>query len=213
MNDDEVLTMVGDGFTSVRMTATADAVMAQGRSLRRRRRTGRLATGAALALALGAGLSVPALTSGSSGGAQRPTLAAWTVQQAPDGSIAVTIRELRDLAALQARLNADGARVTVGITTLTLPKGCVLSSPIPLGPGLFRSESGQKSHEYVFVIRASGIPRRQLLRIVFAPGPRPANPPVTAKKGPVFAHGQYIHEKGAPAVFLTLVKDTPQCAS
>ena len=43
----------------------------------------------------------------------RAQLAAWTVDRQADGSIKVTIRELRDPAGLQQRLRADGVPASV----------------------------------------------------------------------------------------------------
>ena len=97
MNDDDLMTAVRAEFAPVRMTVAADTIMARGRGMRRLRR-GRIAAGA-LAVALGAGLGIPALT--SAGTSNRVTLTAWTVDKQPDGAIKVTIRDLRDLPALQ----------------------------------------------------------------------------------------------------------------
>lgn len=130
MNDHDVLTTVRDGFAPVQMSIPPDDIMTRGRSLRRRRHRGQLIAGGTLALALGAGLSVSALTAGPPA-AQQATLAAWTVQRDPDGAITVTIRELRDLPALQARLGLDGAPVTISDSSLTLPHGCVAQAGVP----------------------------------------------------------------------------------
>jgi len=46
----------------------------------------------------------------------RAQLAAWTVARQADGSIQVTIRELRDPAGLQHRLRADGVPASVTFT-------------------------------------------------------------------------------------------------
>jgi len=43
----------------------------------------------------------------------RATLAAWTVTKMDNGTLKITIREMRDPSALQATLRADGARVVV----------------------------------------------------------------------------------------------------
>jgi hypothetical protein len=114
MNDDDLMTAVRDRFDAVLMRAPAAQIMKRGRALRRRRHGGRLAVGT-LAVSLGAGLGVPALTAGPSGTAashQQATLAAWTVEQHPDGTIAVTIRRPENLAALQRKLATLGVLVT-----------------------------------------------------------------------------------------------------
>ena len=115
MNDDNVLTAVREGFAPVRMETPAKAIMARGVMMRRRRNGGRLTAGA-MAAALGAGLGVSAFAHG--GTAQDATLAAWTVQQRPDGTVLVTVRKLDDMAALRARLAPYG----VSIATEPNPK-------------------------------------------------------------------------------------------
>ena len=107
MNDDDLMTAVREEFAPVRMDVAADTIMARGRAARRLRRS-RVAAGV-LAVGLGAGLGIPALMSGNATGGA--TLAAWTVARQTDGSVTVTIREMRNLPALQAKLAADGARL------------------------------------------------------------------------------------------------------
>jgi hypothetical protein len=214
MNDADLLTMVRDGFAPVRMTASAEAIADRGRSLRRRRHGGRLAAGGALALALGAGLSVSALTADGPGAAQQVTLAAWTVSQHSDGSMAVTIRELRDLPALQVRLAADGARVTISDAALSLPHGCVaVRSASQLPDGMLSFGAGHPAGGYVLFVRPSLIPAGQVLRILLIPGPAEPTPPVTVHQGTVTAHGGPVTGMSAPGVFFTLVSDTAQCTS
>jgi len=128
MNDDDVLTAVREGFAPVRMETPAKAIMARGVMMRRRRNGGRLTAGA-LAAAVGAGLSVSAFAHG--GTAQDATLAAWTVQQRPDGTVLVTVRKLDDMAALRARLAPYG----VSIATEPNPKLAMVCS-LPARPPL-----------------------------------------------------------------------------
>jgi hypothetical protein len=116
MNDDNVLTAVREGFAPVRMETPATAIMARGTMMRRRRRNGGRLTAGAMAAALGAGLGVSAFAHG--GTAQDAALAAWTVQQRPDGTVLVTVRKLDDMAALRARLAPYG----VSIATEANPK-------------------------------------------------------------------------------------------
>jgi hypothetical protein len=111
MNDDDLMTAVRDRFAPVLMDIPAAEIIKRGRVLRRRRHGGKLAAGA-LAVSLGAGLAVPALTAGGAAPPQQATLAAWTIQQHPDGTIAVTIRRPENLAALQRKLAALGVLVT-----------------------------------------------------------------------------------------------------
>jgi len=213
MNDQDLLTTVRDGFEPVQMTIPADDIMTRGRSLRRRRRRGQVVAGGALAVALGAGLGVSALTAGSPA-AQQATLTAWTVQRSPDGAITVTIRELRDLPALQARLVLDGAPVTISDTSLTLPHGCVAQTSVPLmlqnivGFSAIRTATG-----VAFTLRPARIPQGQQLQILLIPGPRLRTPPVTVANGKVTVHGGPVTSNARPGIFITLVKATPPCAS
>jgi hypothetical protein len=214
MKDEDVLTRVRDGFAPLRMSMTEDDVMARGEALRRRGRRGRLAAGGALALALAAGLGVPALTARGSGAPQRTTLAAWTVNQRPGGSIAVTIRELRDLPALQAQLSADGARVAISDTALSLPRGCVApGSSAQMPAGMITFGAGHQPGGYAFTIRPQLIPGHQELLILVIPGPFRSTPPVTTQNGAVTVHGGPVQGAADPGVFFTLVQDSARCTS
>jgi len=109
MNDDTLITAVKEPFTDVHMTTSVEQIVRRGRAVRARRRIPGLA--GALAVLAAAALAVTALLPASHpSGAQ---LAAWTVAQRPDGTIYVTIRQLRDPAGLQAKLRADGVPASV----------------------------------------------------------------------------------------------------
>jgi hypothetical protein len=71
------------------------------------------ALGAAAAVAFAVSVALPAGHPASEPGAQ---LAAWIVARQADGSIQVTIRELRDPAGLQRMLRADGVPASVTFT-------------------------------------------------------------------------------------------------
>jgi hypothetical protein len=76
-----------------------------------------LAAGAAgAAIAAGLALVVAALVPGSGGSTDAAQLTAWTVTRQADGNIAVTIRQLKDPAGLQATLRADGVPASVTFT-------------------------------------------------------------------------------------------------
>jgi hypothetical protein len=113
MNDDDLITLVKEQRTRFPMTTSVDEIISRGRAVRARRRIPGVA--GALAVAAGAALAVTALIpSGHPGSPQpRTQLAAWTVAKQPDGTIDVTIRELRDPAGLQAKLRADGVPAVV----------------------------------------------------------------------------------------------------
>lgn len=212
MNDDDLLTVVREEFSPVRMTIPADTIMARG-SARRRVRRGQIGA-AALAVALGAGLGVPALAAGggtaSPPATSRTVLTAWTVAKQPDGAINVTVRELLDLPALQAKLKEDGARVAVGIgkiilepsggivigpTSVTPSAGCQVgpTNPAPVPTALTFHDEGESS---VFIVIApTKIPAGDMVRIAITKGGSWGTP-----GGP-----------GEPAVFALLVRDSPHC--
>jgi hypothetical protein len=64
------------------------------------------------------------------GPGSRAELAAWTVVKQPDGTIQVTIRELRDPAALQSLLRADGVPASITLIGQENPS-CRLYPPDP----------------------------------------------------------------------------------
>lgn len=70
MNDDDLMTAVRAEFAPVRMTVASDTIMARGRGMRRLQHS-RIAA-SALAVALGAGLGIPALTSAGTSTSQGP---------------------------------------------------------------------------------------------------------------------------------------------
>ena len=112
MNDDTLMTAVREPFTAVHMDTPVEQIVRRGRAVRARRRV--LGLAGAAAVAAGATVAVTALLpAGHPAGAQ---LAAWTVTGQANGTIDVTIRELRDAARLQSTLRADGvpASVTFG---------------------------------------------------------------------------------------------------
>jgi hypothetical protein len=112
MNDNELITAVRDSFTDVHSATPVERIVGRGRALRTRRRVPRVAAGLGAAAAAAVAVTV-ALPASHPASAQ---LAAWTVARQDNGSIQVTIRELRDPAGLQATLRADGvpASVTFG---------------------------------------------------------------------------------------------------
>ncbi len=114
MTDDELLTMVRDSFSAVRMDAPAGHIIGRGQALRSRRKA--LITAAAVPAAA-AILTVIGVLASPGGQTHRPpapvTLSAWTVTRHADGTINVTIRELRDPAGLQRTLRADGVPANV----------------------------------------------------------------------------------------------------
>lgn len=118
--DDDLYGRVRAEFEPVRMAGDLDAVTARGGELRRRRRVA-LPAGACLAVAglaavlnLPAALGLPAVP-GPPAGSTPPsiTLAAWSVEAEPDGTITLTVRELVDADGLAARLEQAGVPARV----------------------------------------------------------------------------------------------------
>lgn len=114
MTDDDLITLVREQRASVEMTTPVEQIIVRGRAVRARRRIPGLAAGA-LAVAAAAALAVTALLPASHrAGPQPPAqLAAWTVTKQADGTIMVTVRQLRDPQGLQRRLRADGVPASV----------------------------------------------------------------------------------------------------
>jgi hypothetical protein len=113
MNDTELITAVRESLAGVRSSTPVEQIVSRGRAVRARRRIPGLA--AALALAAGAAVAGAALAPGHHQPGRPPgaQLAAWTVVRQADGTVTVTIRELRDPAGLQRRLRADGIPASV----------------------------------------------------------------------------------------------------
>jgi hypothetical protein len=159
MDDNDMLAAVREDFAGVRMHAQAEAILADGGSLRRRRHRRRAYGAGATALAAVAAISAGVLIPGSSGagGTSHTQLTAWTVQKQPNGTVDVTIHDLLNLAGLQQKLNADGVPAEVS-TDAHYPASCVnfaamtedMASVLTLGPG---APDG-----YAFVIHPAAIP-------------------------------------------------------
>jgi hypothetical protein len=111
--NDELITAVREQRNKVRMDTPVEQIIGRGRAMRARRRIPGMA--GALAVAAVAAFAVTALLPASHQSGQRPSaqLAAWTVTRQADGTVYVTIRELRDPAGLQSKLRADGIPASV----------------------------------------------------------------------------------------------------
>ena len=115
MNDHELITILREQRDKVPMNTPVEQIISRGRVVRARRRVPAVAgaLGAVAAVAFAVTAALPASHPASGPGAQ---LAAWTVVRQADGSIRVTIRELRDPAGLQHTLRADGVPASVTFT-------------------------------------------------------------------------------------------------
>jgi hypothetical protein len=113
MNDSELITVLTEERGKIQMTTPVEQIIGLGHALRARRRipglVGALALAAATALAL-----ITLLPAHHQPGHQPGSqLAAWTVIRQADGTIQVTVRQLRDPAGLQRTLRADGVPASV----------------------------------------------------------------------------------------------------
>jgi hypothetical protein len=97
-------------------------------------------------------------------------LAAWTVVKGADGTVSVTIRELRDPAGLQRRLRADGVPASVTFSG-GLPRSC---RPYPESRALINRvyTARQQGRFPVMVIHPTALPGGAGVRIG-APVQRP----------------------------------------
>jgi hypothetical protein len=167
MNDNDLITAMRDRFDPIRMDTPADVIMTRGRAVRRRGHHGRLAA-AALAVGLGAGLGIPGVTAHDAAKAPNvtnATLAAWTVQKHSDGSVAVTIREPKNLTALQARLARLGVPVVIRVGSAS----CLPMHLVPVPKRIIGYKTNGEA--ITFEIHPVTIPARKgLLIILPAPG-------------------------------------------
>ena len=124
MNDSELITAVRASFAGVHSDTGVEQIVSRSRTVRARRRVPVLA--AALAVAAGAAVGMTALTPAQHQASRPPgaQLAAWTVVKRADGTVSVTLRQLRDPAGLQRTLRADGVPATVTFFGGTTPRSC-----------------------------------------------------------------------------------------
>ena len=156
MTDEELMTMVREQRSSVPMTTPVDQIISRGRTVRTRRRipgvAGALAGAAAVALAVAA-----LLPAGHQANRLPPfQLAAWTVTRQPDGTVYVTIRELRDAAGLQGKLRADGVPASVTFGGEPNPSCKEYPGRWDLEKAGIQELSGGP---YIFAIHPSALPR------------------------------------------------------
>jgi len=170
MNDDmitrDLITTVREPFAGVRMGAPVDAVVTRGQSIRRRRRV-RAITGAA---AVVAAASVLVTVAALPGGRPAPVnLTAWTVITEPRGTVAVTIRDLRDPAGLQRALLAHGVPAIVRFYPpgSSMPS-CVTSVPSRLAAverRVFAQPPTASHGRYLLFIDPAAVPRTDKIAI------------------------------------------------
>jgi hypothetical protein len=183
MNDDELITALRKSFTGVHATTPVEQIVSRSHGVRARRRIPRMA--GALVVAGGATLTAIAVLPASHQSTAQ--LAAWTVVKRADGTIYVTINELKDPAGLQRTLRADG--VPASVTFFGQENGsCQLYTDgdrTGLIGKIFSQPPGQINSA---VIRPSGIPRGAGVQI-----------------SPVISGGQ------VPAIAVGIVDASPHC--
>ena len=123
MTDDDLITLVREQRNNVHMDTPVEQIVGRGRALRARRRLPGVAAGA-LAVVAAAVLAVTALQpAGHQSGRPLPAqLDAWTVTKQANGTITVTVRQLRNPKGLQRTLRADG--VPASVTFSGYPRAC-----------------------------------------------------------------------------------------
>jgi len=203
MTDDGLITTVQESFAAVHLDIPEDQVAGRGRALRARRRLPGLAAGA-LAVAGAAALAVTALL--PAGGHPGLRLAAWTVAKRADGSIRVTIREMRDPAGLQRELRADGVPAAVTF----------FSGPVPqCRPFTERVLDPSHPHERIIMVgpaaRVADYPRHVSLPVVLIirPAALPAKAGVEIVSG--YEPGVTANRRVRPVVGTALVHLSPEC--
>jgi hypothetical protein len=168
MNDNELITALREQRDKVPMNTPVEQIISRGRAVRARRRIPRVAgaLGAAAAVAFAVSVALPA---GHPASEPRAQLAAWTVARQADGSIQVTIRELRDPAGLQRTLRADGVPASV---TFTGQENPACQPYLGAGGNMAVSDRAWR-RDRILVIRPSALPSGTGLQIYpfFYPGP------------------------------------------
>jgi hypothetical protein len=167
MNDTDVINEVRERFGEIHMTTSLDAVVARGRTLRRRKRNRhRLAVAVAAA---GVALAAVKIWPDSSPGA---SLAAWTVSKEPAGIVAVKIRELNDPAGLQRTLRQDGVPAIVRFNGQNPPDCLIDPVGSPADYGRIFPHINHAQSAVAFDINPSAIPRGVGLWIEVSPETR-----------------------------------------
>jgi hypothetical protein len=165
LNFHDVIASVREPFARVRMVVPVEAVVARGQSIRRRRL--RTITGAAVA---GAAASVLVILAILPGNHTAPVqLTAWTVITEPNGTVAVTIRDLRDPAGLQRALQAHGVPAIVRFH----PNGSLMPSCMTFVPSRLATIERQvfvqpptgSDGQFLLYINPAAVPKTDIIAI------------------------------------------------
>lgn len=197
MNDDELITIVRDSFTDVHSSTSVEQVVSRGRAVRARRWIPGMA--GALAVVAAAAFAVTTLLPASHRPSHQPVarLAAWTVTKKADGTVYVTIRELRDAAGLQSKLRADGVPASVRFF------------PSRAGHNPCRKYDGSRSLQYKVVhgLHPAHL-REQTIFLIIHPSALPTGAGVGIQ---VTSSAGYVHRAGDHRLGVALVQASPQC--
>lgn len=193
MNDDELFTVVKDCFTGVHSSTPVEQIVSRSRAVRARRWIPGIPAG--LAVVAAAVLALTTLIPAS----HHPTaqLAAWTVVKRADGSVSVTIRELRDPAGLQSSLRADGIPASVRFFP---SRG--QQNPCQAYPG------GQALQQRVVAELRPGHLREQTILLIIHPSALPNGAGVGLQ---VTGSAGNTHRMGDHRLGVALVQASPQC--
>ena len=168
--DDDLYAMVRTEFEPVRLRADLHDITDRGRVLRRQRGAGLVASLAAVAAVAGLVLS---LSIGAQPDPPAPmSLAAWSVEPAPDGTVVLTIRQLTDADRLNAAMKDAGVPALVEFERVPADAkvvGCAENAQQAL-PQLLQvmppSPGDARSGERVFTIRPDRMPPGTSLHFV-----------------------------------------------
>lgn len=221
MNDDELITVLLEQRGKVPMTTPVEKIISRGRVVRARRRVPHVAAamGTAAAAAAAVTVALPASNPAASNpAASRPAssphvqLAAYAVSKGTGGSITISFfGELRDPAALQRTLRADGVPVSVTFIGQQNPACQPYDSsgnpPWPFGGPKSSRVVGWSNpldaykNPGVLPINPSALPSGAGLQIAVMKGIR------LGPSGP----WPYPKGSGHPVVEVSLVKASPRC--
>jgi hypothetical protein len=157
MNDEELLATVKEQQPTIPMTVPIQQIMRHGRRVRARRQVPAV-------VATLAGVAVAVLVLQPSGHPARTgaQLAAWTVVKQTDGTVDVSIRELRNPSGLQTALRDDG-----------VPANVIFDGSSNAQPNQCESYGHGKSLQQVVTLTAPEHPHQNAIAMTIRPAALP----------------------------------------